>query len=123
MVKKLIGFRVGEEESKEFYKLVEDSGLTVQRVLAAFVGACLEAGTVEAAPISKGKSGRDLSNELKLRETFQTLRGCITAGNYVGAEYRFNDLTDQVQSVRDSTLLEEARVLAVEYLNGSANVM
>lgn len=45
------------EESVEFYQLVKDSGLTVQRVREDFVGTCLDAGSVEVAPLSKDKSG------------------------------------------------------------------
>src|SRR5712692_11748277 len=108
MVKKLIGFRVGEEESVEFYQLVKDCGLTVQRVLEDFVEACLETGSVEVAPLSKEKTGRNLSNTLRLRETLQTLKRCMAAGDYAEAEYQFQDLTNQVRKVRDSPLLEEA---------------
>ena len=115
-MKKLVGFRVDEEKWEGFHRLVNESRDTVQSVLANFVEACLETKSVEVTPIHVGKSGRELSHELRLREIIQKLQSAMRQRKYLRAETKFSELTYEVQHIRDVALLEEAKSGADAYL-------
>lgn len=116
MVKKLVGFRVDEEKWKGFHRLVTDSDETVQRVITNFVDACIAAESVDVVPVGVGKSGRELSFELRLRDTIRQFRDSMEEQNYTEAEFRFSDLVNEIRRIHDATLLEEARSVAETYL-------
>ncbi len=67
-------------------------------------------------PILGEKSGRLRSNNLRLRDTIQQLRGYIEQKNYAYAESRFYDLMRLMKRVSDFGLLEEAESIAAIYL-------
>ncbi len=116
MTKKLVAFRIEESLWEEFLRLVDESDRSAQDVLRECVKACLEARSTEVKLLSRDESGRDLSNELSLRNTLLTLQECINQGDHATAEFRFSDLTDEVRDIRDPALLKEARVVATYYL-------
>lgn len=111
-----MGFRIEEELWEQFLRLVEESDMSAQDVLRELVRTCVESNSTVVKPLLDERSGRERSNELRLRDTIQQLRGYMSQKNYSEAESKFYDITREMKRVRDLGLLEEAQAVAAAFL-------